>query len=108
MAKLTLVAQNICGAPSRFLLLGQEPAEMAPIKPGEVVYQFASERARQHTVITIESKPVEPGRVLCKEAELDYDVRTLSWVVPHELRRRFRILRFTWGDHSLLATKGII
>ena len=105
MPKLIIKAENVCGSPSGFILLGQEPKEIAEAEPGTVLIDLTQEF---HTVVTITAGPIDPGHVFHKEVELDYDLTALQWIVPPSNRNRFMLHVLTWGDHNLIKQPGRI
>ena len=113
MPKLIVIAENICGARSPFVLLGQEPKKKQGRKQTRRKRKKSTGKlfdltTEWHTVIKIESPGVDPGEHLAKDAEVDYDMRHLSWIVPPKLRGRFHLKRLTWGDHNLIKKPGIV
>lgn len=111
MPKLTIRAQNICGAASDFWLQGLEQRDTTPNDGGQLVIDLGlARKERWFEVVNIRSDgPVEPGQILTQEAECDYDVRKLVWGVPEQhLRGRFLLLELSWGDHQLLKEPGAV
>ncbi len=106
MPKLTIRAENVCGARTGFILIGQEPKEPPDDAPADHVLVDLTQEF--HTVVTIAAGPVEPGATFHKEVELDYDVRELQWVVPPANRNRFVLHELRWGDHNLIKQAGRI
>ena len=92
MPTLVVIADNICGSSSDFILLGQEPKDPPEPNGGRVLVDLTQQF---HTVVTIAGGPIAPGGRFSKEVELDYDLRSLQWVVPRANRNRFnlRVLR---------------
>lgn len=111
--KLVVRAENVCGSPTSFVLLGQEPkgppddggSNGSSMKADAIVVDLTQEF---HTVITIEGGPVQPGAIFHKEVELDYDVRSLQWIVPPKNKYRFVLHELRWGDHNLIKEAGRI
>jgi len=115
MARLRIVARNVCGSKAPFRLLGKEPKEQ-PDEPGagaviELVPRGAPD---MHTVIDLTSvdkrtaRPIEiwPGDIYVVEHDLDYDVSSLDWTTPPEHAGKFQLLELSWAGRNLLANRG--
>jgi hypothetical protein len=104
--KLTIRAENVCGSTSNFVLLGVEPKEAPEDAPPDTVLVDMTQEF--HTVITIGASSIGAGETFHKEVELDYDLRSLQWVVPPANRNRFVLHQLQWGDHNLIKEPGRI
>ncbi|MCH8083472.1 MAG: hypothetical protein IH885_04485 [Myxococcales bacterium] len=109
MPELVLVAQNVVDAPSVFVLEGVERKINDDVQLGDEVI-VVDLRDEWHVVITISTEPdsISPGELLAKRAEIDYDVRSLQWRARADLRGRFLLREFRWGDHALIKQEGIV
>ena len=109
MPKLVLIAENKCGHASPFVLRGQEKKAKDHDDDeldGEVVVLDLTDE--WHTVVEISVEKCQPGEQFCRELELDYDLRPLSWVVPTELIGRFELKHFQWGEYPLISQPGMV
>lgn len=112
MPTLLVEAQNICGQPSDFVLFGLEPKEEESTMEqlGEdcfVMPLFSELHGEWHNAVTIrEPTLVDPGVVIQRAFEVDYDVRKLRWVAPSTHSRRWFLRVLRWGDHNLLKQPG--
>ena len=109
MPELVLVAQNVCKAPSVFVLEGVERKIEDDEELGDEVI-IADLRDDWHVVVTISTEPesIAPGELLAKTAQIDYDVRSLQWRMRADLRGRFLLREFRWGEHPLLKEEGLV
>lgn len=107
MPKLTLVGRNVCGHPSPFCLrgfLGTPSGIKAP--DGSVLIELDTEL---EPVIRIASESVAAGETFKHESEIEaLDVRAMQWAAPSNLRGRFELISFTWGEHKLIRQPGTI
>lgn len=102
MAKLVIVARNVCGQPAPFQLYGfnkEDVPDVSSLQLNAPVLDMQDAVAR---IETDAGQSVWPGEDFVKEAEVSHDLRKLIWRVPFKNRQRFVLRVFRWGDHNLV------
>lgn len=108
MPKLLLVARNISGAPSPFVL---DAFTAEPTEESIIVTPNEDQTADPNHCMRLNyDREVGPGERIKIEGdvEVNYDFLKLHWRTPREIRQRFQLEHFTFGEHALIKAGGWI